>query len=146
MKTLVKKLRQDIDDLIADSHFKSACRLYLERIEKELGAAKSEDDYRKLFVNALDIITILLGYHYEAGNTRTITFYIPNIWNESLGWYEAQKFYEFQDNLHEKRKDLVKQLKSEGHTNAAIMDILNISAYKLAQVLNTIKAEKNEQE
>lgn len=146
VKILLKKLRQDVDDLIANDHFKGACRLYLESIEKELGNAKSEDDYRKLFVNALDIVTILLGYHFEAGNKRTIPFYIPNIWNESQGWSDALKFYEYQDSLFEKRKSLVAQLKNEGFTNAAITEIMNISTYKLAQILIKIKTEEESNE
>lgn len=141
VKVLVKKLRKDIDDLIANDHFKSACRLYLEQIAQELGKAGSEDDYRRIFVNALDIITILLGYHYESGNKRTIPFYIPNIWKESQGWSDALNFYDYKDSLFDKRKSLVAQLKKEGFTNAAISEIMNISAYKLAQIINAIKNE-----
>jgi len=142
VRKLVKRLISDVDKLIASDNFKGAMKLYLERIEDGLKKAKSEDEYRAILVYALDAITILLGYHYQSGPKRTEPFYIPSTWQDRQGWKESEDYYKFKDYMKTERKRIVKMLKSEGKTNPEIAELLNISNYKIAQILKELRDEE----
>lgn len=142
VKKLVKKLQSDIDNLIASDNFKGAAKLYLERIEEGLKKAKSEDEYRALLVYSLDVITILIGYHYQSGVKRVEPYFIPSTWQDRQGWKEAADYYKFKDYMAAERKKIVKRLKSEGKTNSEVAELLNITNYRVAQILRELRDEK----
>lgn len=134
-KKLVDKLISDVDKLIASENFKLSIKYYLETIKSKIRHARTDDDFRVLLVEAFHIITTLLGYHHQAGNKHEEPYFIPTTWVEASGYRDALGYYEYEDELYGRQKELVQQLKSEGKTYAEISKIMNLSAYRVAQIM-----------
>lgn len=134
-KKLINKLISNTDQLIASENFKLSIKHRLETIKSKITQANTDDDFRVLLVEGFHIITNFLGYHYQAGNKYEEPYFIPTTWAEASGHQDALGYYEYEDELHNRQKQLVRQLKSEGKTTPEVSKIMNLSAYRVAQIL-----------
>lgn len=134
-KKLIDKLVGDIDKLVASENFRLSIKHRLETIKSRIGQASTDDDFRVLLVESFHIVSTLLGYHYQSGKKYEEPYFIPTTRAEASGFRDALGYYEYEDELYDRQKELVLQLKSEGKTYAEISKIMNLSAYRVAQIV-----------
>lgn len=138
-RKLIDKLISDTDKLIASENFKLSIKHHLDTIKSKINRANTDDDYRVLLVEGFHIITNFFGYHYQAGKKYEEPYFIPTTWAEASGHRDSLGYYEYEDGLYDRQKQLVRQLKSEGKTYSEISTIMNLSAYRVAQILRAVE-------
>jgi hypothetical protein len=138
LKKLESKLIADIDTLDTSERHKSLMMRDAESFFKTLRA--DEPSWDSIFA-ALMFISRFLGYDYCRGSKQhTLTYY------QTEAQYYTQKIFAGGDPMqdHFDRKDVISQraeiaksLKENGHNTLRIAQILNISEYKVKQLLKT---------
>lgn len=138
LKKSVTVLKKRMDELEIDERL---CRLLTARFARLIaliGGLKTEADFEHITIEALWIISYLLGFDHLG--RRNV------IWERDFDSFINQKALEegkdlsdlydqIRDDHYEKRRELVRQLKRQKYTTAAIADILNTSDYRVQQLL-----------
>lgn len=139
---LIRRFINHLDELVVSEKFKEYLGYQLEYLRREIARTDLDDEAIGIVVVNLKIIATFLGYHYASGPKREEPYFVPSIWAEKQGWLEPLEYYKERDSLIVARQKVVEQLLKEGKTYSEISFILNISGYKVAQIVQKVKAEK----
>ncbi len=125
-----------IDNLDAPIKHKERLISTLEHLKEEI--QKTEAPNWQMIDEFLVLVAQLLGYRFDA------RIYSISYWQDEDQYYTEQiqdgkerEYYYHTKNIVGFRRKIVQQLKSEGHNNHTIALILNISEYKVKQLLNS---------
>lgn len=140
---LIERFINHLDELVVTEKFKEYLGYQLEYLRREVARTDLDNDSVGILVVNLKIIATFLGYHYSTGPKREEPYFVPSIWAEKQGWVNALEYYKGRDSLIVVRQSVVEQLLQEGKTYSEIGFILNISGYKVAQIVQKIKADKD---
>jgi len=112
----------------------------LEYLRREVKRINFDQDNLGVLVVNLKIIATFFGYHYASGPKREEPYFVPSIWAEKQGWIQPLDYYKERDELVKARQKIVEHLISDGKTYSEVAFILNLSGYKVAQIVQQIKA------
>ncbi len=141
-KKLIQQFVKTLNELVTTEKFKEYLSYQLKYLEKEIGRTNLDNDSLGILVVSLKIIATFLGYHYASGPKREEPYFVPSVWAERRGWTDSLEYYKERDALIASRQDVVARLLEEGKTYSEISFILNISGYKVAQIVQRIKADR----
>lgn len=139
---LLAKLKKDVSALNSGERLRDLCTRKLETIVKALKKAESANEYRELFIDALEIVAFLIGYDGFEGGKITTPFYEQSIIAEQVSkkrsgkleeqpWKEA---YKVKSELYLAKYKIIQDLKKSGHSYAEIAFIFNDTAYQIKKI------------
>ena len=140
-KKLIRQFVKTLDALVVTEKFKEYLDYQLKYLEQEVARTNLDNDGVGILVVNLKIIATFLGYHYASGPKREEPYFVPSVWAERRGWVNSLEYYKERDSLIAARQDVVARLLKEGKTYSEISFVLNISGYKVAQIVQRIKAD-----
>lgn len=146
-----KNLTKLIDQLVKDTSALIAPEVLIDNINYQLGYFKKEineanefsPELRGALVISLKIIATLIGYRFLTGDKKNEPFFVPSLWSEMQGWNNLSEYLDTKEYLNNQSKiEIIKQLVAKRHTATEIAVILNISGYKVAQLLKQVREIK----
>jgi len=147
IKSLISQFVKDVEKLDADYRLKDLCEMYLERIDRQLKNAKTANDFRDLFIDALLLVATMFGYDGigspNVSKPRIIHFE-QNLLAEFRQAYSRKKdkksywqeFSDLKSKLYKTKYEIIVNLKNKKYSNAEIANILNTSAYEIQKIIN----------
>ncbi|MFH1670390.1 MAG: hypothetical protein ABIA92_02275 [Patescibacteria group bacterium] len=132
IKKVICKFKKRADELEMDTRLKEVLFVYLNTMENRLSKLKKIDMNALLLVDALFVISYLLGYEgLDGGTPRT------PIYTQTLLQYVFSRDsdpIEQRVNLIKTRAEVIQQLKSEGLSTPQIAFILNTTDYEVKKL------------
>ena len=142
IKKLIRHLKKAVDQLVASEHLIEHLSLKLDDLSDDVDTLDQDINKMYIVVDSLNIISALLGYHYQVVGKKVEPYFIPSTWQDRSSHKEPEQYFDYQKSLTQKRVKIAGDLKRQGYTDAEVLEILNISKYKAAQLIKISRVDK----